>query len=109
MQAFEFLSPLPDFNKGGFGSHRGDLLGWLHVLLLSLEVDFLLEHTQWSSDAGGPHVCNVSGFLREREERDTLQTWGHKRLQAFLARGERLERNQEGEDAGPHRGNNGQE
>jgi hypothetical protein len=35
MQAFEFLSPPPDFDKGGFGSCRGDVLGVLHVLLLS--------------------------------------------------------------------------
>jgi len=34
IQAFEFLPPLPDFGKGGFRPHRGDLLGLLHVLFL---------------------------------------------------------------------------
>jgi hypothetical protein len=38
MQAFEFLLPLPDFDKGGFGSYWGDVLGLLHVLLLSSEI-----------------------------------------------------------------------
>jgi hypothetical protein len=35
MQAFEFLSPLPDFNKGGLRSHWGDVLALLHIFLLS--------------------------------------------------------------------------
>jgi hypothetical protein len=40
MQAFEFLPPPPDFDKGGLRSCWGDLLGLLHVFLLSHEAFF---------------------------------------------------------------------
>jgi hypothetical protein len=40
MQAFEFLPPPPDFDKGGLRFCWGDLLGVLHVFLLSHEAFF---------------------------------------------------------------------
>src|SRR5260221_9796828 len=37
MQTFEFLPPTPDFDKGGLRAYRGDLLGLLHLFLLSMK------------------------------------------------------------------------
>jgi hypothetical protein len=40
MEAIEFLPPPLDIDKGGFGFYRSDLLGLLHVFLLSHEASF---------------------------------------------------------------------
>lgn len=48
-------APLPDFDKGGFGSYRDDVLGLLHILLLShkafLRLASSLEYVLWEEEA----------------------------------------------------------
>jgi hypothetical protein len=55
MQALELLSSLPDFDKGDFGSYRDDMLGLLHIFLLSHKAGFRLassiEYVLWEEEA----------------------------------------------------------
>src|SRR5581483_7481299 len=53
MQAFEFLSPFPDLDKGSCGSRRGHPLRALHVGLLSSPGDVFSQ-----SATGGKEVCS---------------------------------------------------